>query len=71
MRLRMMENTIIYDEAGKVSAEDGIVHLDGPDSVDVHLTAAAAEEISDRVLEGALAARGQMFFANKLKRRRD
>ena len=71
MRLRMMEDKIIYDQPGKVSAEDGIVHLDGPDSVDVRLTADAAEEISDRLLEGALAARGQMFFADKLKRRRD
>ena len=42
-----MEKDKIYDEPGKVSAEHGIVHLDGPDAVNVHLTADAAEEISD------------------------
>ena len=47
-----------------------MVHLDGPDHVDVNLTAEAAEEISDRLLGGSLKARGQIFFANK-KRRRD
>ena len=55
----------IYDEPGKVSAEDGEVHLDGPDAVDVRLTVDAAEEISDRLLNGALKARGQIYFANK------
>ena len=59
----------IYDEPGKVSAEDGEVHLDGPDAVDVHLTVDAAEEISDRLLNGALKARGQLFFADKKARR--
>lgn len=59
----------IFNEPGKVSARDGVVHLDGPDSVDLRLTAEAAEEISDRLLEGALAARGQMYFADKRKRR--
>ena len=59
----------IYNEPGKVSAEDGVVHLAGPDSVDVRLTADAAEEISDRLLNGALKARGQMFFADKKKDR--
>jgi len=64
-----MANGKIYDEAGKVSAEEGIVHLDGPDAVDVRLTIDAAEEISDRLLNGALKARGQVFFANKKARR--
>jgi len=59
----------IYDESGTVSAEDGVVHLDGPDSVDVRLTVAAAEEISDRLLEGVLKARGQIFFADKKRHR--
>lgn len=57
----------IYDEPGKVSAEEGVVHLDGPDAVDVRLTIDAAEEISDRLLNGALKARGQIFFAAKKK----
>jgi len=47
VRLSGMEKDKIYDEPGKVSAEHGIVHLDGPDAVNVHLTADAAEEISD------------------------
>ena len=66
-----MSEKTIYDEAGEVSARDGVVHLDGPDHVDVHLTADAAEEISDRLLNGAMTARGQMFFANKRNKRRD
>ena len=65
-----MADKPIYNEPGTVSAEDGVVHLDGPDAVDVHLTADAAEEISDRLLNGVLKARGQLFFADK-KRRRD
>ena len=69
MRLRCMPKKVIYDEPGKVSATDGVVHLAGPDSVDVHLTADAAEEISDRLLKGVLTARGQMFFASKKKPR--
>ena len=60
-----MSDKIIHDEAGNVSANDGVVHLDGPDAVDVRLTIDAAEEISDRLLNGALKARGQVFFANK------
>ncbi len=64
-----MAHKTIYDVPGKVSAEDGVVHLDGSDSVDVCLTAEAAAEISDRLLEGALAARSQIFFANKKNRR--
>ena len=59
----------IYNEAGNVSVEDGVVHIDGPDSVDVSLTIDAAEEISDRLLNGALKARGQLFFAAKKKER--
>ena len=64
-----MEQEKIYDEPSTVSVEDGIVHLDGPDHVDIHLTAEAAEETSDRLLDGALKARGQTFFAGKKKRR--
>ena len=64
-----MTNKIIYDRAGKVSAEDGVVHLDGPDSVDVRLTPDAAEGISERLLNGVLKARGQLFFAAKKSRR--
>ena len=69
VRFSAMSDDKIYDEPGDVSAEDGVVHLDGPDSVDVSLTIDAAEEISDRLLNGALRARGQMFFAAKKKER--
>ena len=64
-----MSKEKIYDEPGDVTAEDGMVHLDGPDAVDVQLTVEAAEEISDRLLNGALKARGQIFFANKKRGR--
>ncbi len=52
----------IYDEAGNVDADEGNVHLKGPDAVDVKLTPNAAEETSERLLEGALKARGQRYF---------
>lgn len=64
-----MANEKVSFEAGKVSVEEGVVHLDGPDSVDVQLTVDAAEEISDRLLEGALKARGQVYFDNKKRGR--
>jgi hypothetical protein len=48
-----------YDEPTKVSAVDGEVVLDGPDGVDVKMTPEAAQETSDRLLEGAATAAGQ------------
>ena len=69
VRFPAMSEDKIYDEPGTVSADDGVVPLDGPDTVDVHLTVDAAEEISDRLLNGALKARGQLFFAAKKKER--
>ena len=63
-----MSHNKIYNDPGTVSADDGVVHLDGPDGIDVRLTIDAAEEISDRLLNGAMKARGQIFFANKKKR---
>lgn len=57
-----MEDTQVYDEASDVDAEDGSVVVKGPDSVDVRLTPGAAEETSDRLLEGAMKARGQRYF---------
>jgi len=52
----------IYDEASRVDAEEGVVRQKGPDNVDVRLTPAAAEETSERLLEGAMKARGQRYF---------
>ena len=51
-----------YNEATKVSAEDGEVVLDGPDGVDVRLTPEAAQQTSDNLLEGAATAAGQRRF---------
>lgn len=52
----------VYDQASQVDAEDGIVIVKGPDAVDVRLTARAAEETSERLLQGAMKARGQRYF---------
>ena len=52
----------IYDEASNVDAEDGAVRVTGPDAVDVRMTPSAAEETSERLLEGAMKARGQIYF---------
>lgn len=49
----------LYDEATKVTADDGEVILDGPDHVDVKVTPEAAEKSADNLLEGAMVARGQ------------
>ncbi len=54
----------IYDEPTTVDAEDGAVTLKGPDAVDVRMTPSAAEETSERLLEGAMKARGQRFFSD-------
>ena len=45
--------------------EDGVVNVDGPDAVDVALTPDAALETSDRLLKGAMNARGQKYFADR------
>jgi hypothetical protein len=55
----------IYDEPSDVDAEDGTVSVDGPDAVNVRLTPEAAEETSDRLNEGAMKARGQVYFRDK------
>ena len=52
----------IYDDPSEVDAKDGTVVVNGPDAVAVRLTSKAAEETSDRLLEGALKARGQRYF---------
>lgn len=59
----MKTDSKIYDEASEVTAEDGAVVLKGPDAVDVRLTPEAAEETSNRMLEGSMKARGQAYFS--------
>lgn len=69
MRLpNMGKNTELFDEATKVTAEDGEVVLDGPDGVDVKLTPEAAEQTSDSLLEGAMKARGQRMLTDDPRR---
>lgn len=51
-----MHDKPVYDEPSKVDAEDGAVAVKGPDQVDVELTPEAAEETSNRLLEGSLRA---------------
>lgn len=55
----------IHDEPSLVAADDGHVAITGPDSVDVWLTADAAEETSHRLLTGAMTARGQIYLAGR------
>ena len=49
----------IYHEPSSVTAEEGKVQVTGPDHVDVALSPDAAEETSNRLLEGSMKARGQ------------
>jgi len=58
----MTHDDTIYDEPSEVTVEDGVVALKGPDAVDVRLTPDAAEETSNRILEGSMKARGQAYF---------
>ena len=55
----------VYDEPSEVSADQGAVAVKGPGSVDVRLTPDAAEETSNRMLEGSMKARGQEYFSRR------
>ena len=61
-RLPRMPQSKIYDTPSEVSARDGVVTVEGPDHVDIRLTPDAAVETSDRLLHGAMKARGQQHF---------
>ena len=54
-----MTDKKIYEQPSAVTAEEGDVLVTGPDDVDVGLTPEAAEETSNRLLEGSMKARGQ------------
>ena len=58
-----MDKQSTYSDATDVTAEKGRVLLDGPDGVDVALTVEAAEETSDRLMQGAAKAAGQRRLA--------
>jgi hypothetical protein len=53
-----MEDSI-HNDPGDAEAVDGNVALMGPDGVSVMLTADAAAETSDRLLQAAMTAEGQ------------
>jgi hypothetical protein len=55
----MPEKRIVYEDASVVKAVQGCVDVDGPDDVDITMTAEAAEETSERLLAESLKARGQ------------
>ena len=57
-----MPNPKLYDQPSDVDARDGMVVVKGPNDVDILLTPGAAEETSERLLQGAMKARGQRYF---------
>ena len=56
---RHMDDDQVYDAPSRVTAENGNVVVDGPDSVAVQMTPEAAAETSHRLLGGAVEAQGQ------------
>ena len=54
-----MADKPIYNEPSKVKADEEVVNVEGPDDVDVAMTPEAAQETSDRLLHGAMTARGK------------
>ncbi len=54
-----MTDDKIYEKPSKVTVEDGVVSVKGPDAVDVKMTPEAADETSERLLYGAMQALGQ------------
>lgn len=48
-----------HDQPSEVNAVDGEVQLDGPDGLAIAFTPEAAEETSQRLLLGAMAAHAQ------------
>ena len=57
--LPRMPDKKVYQEPSKVSVEDGVVSVKGPDDVDVQMTPEAADETSERLLYGAMQALGK------------
>ena len=64
-----MDNKL-HDEASNVTAEHGQVLVDGPDGVAVSLTPDAAVETSDRLLQAAVEAQGQILAETLVGRER-
>lgn len=55
----------LHDTPSDVTAEDGKVLVDGPDSVDVELAPEAALETSGRLFQSGLKAKGQQVAARR------
>jgi hypothetical protein len=55
----------VYDESSHVTAEEGVVYVDGPDGVSVAVTPEAALDISDELLAKATEAQGQKVQAEQ------
>ena len=64
-----MDNKL-HDEASTVTAEHGQVLVDGPDGVAVSLTPDAAIETSDRLLDAAVEAQGQILIDAQAEKER-
>ena len=62
-----MSQPKVYDTPSDVNARDGVVTVEGPDHVDIMMTPDAAVETSDRLLHGAMKARGQQHFGDRRK----
>jgi len=60
----------LHDEASIVTAEHGQVLVDGPDGVAVSLTPDAAVETSDRLLDAAVEAQGQILIEAQAEKER-
>lgn len=58
-----MPDDKIYSEPSEVKFEDEVVAVEGPDGVDVKFTPEAAEETSNRLLNGAVNARGKRLMS--------
>ena len=57
-----------HEPPSNVTAAEGVVSVGGPDGVDIRLTPEAADETSDRLLHGALQAKGQQLKEEKARR---
>lgn len=55
----MKNSSSPYSNASQVTAEEGEVHIDGPDGVAISLTPDAADETARRLHEAARQARDQ------------
>lgn len=58
----------LHDQPSEVEAQEGEVLVNGPDGVSISLTPEAALETSDRLVEGAIRAKGQQAIEANRKR---